>query len=872
MRRSNWLLLITVFAVLTLVYTFPLWTAPDSLLTGPGDPRLNAWILAWGVHGLATSAGDVFDANIFHPRSNALAMSENLLGSTPLAAPFVALGKPVLAYNVLLLSSFFLFGIGVALWIRALTKSTSAGIVAGVAATFAPSRLDHLHHIQLLSAYWVPLVLLFTTRYAQTRRPRYLLFATLSLAWQYWTGIQLTLLMLPALLMYGLVLLAWQERPQVRLTIVHLALASGLFLALTLPVSLPYLSAADEGMTRTLTSTAGFAASPLSFLSPSGINRAPHLELMRRFQHTEANHFSGFVIWCLLGAVAFHIVRRGRQTGGRPHRPIDLYARRGVLVAGSLYAGVVLTSIAGWSAATATLSFFAPAVVFCIALTVAPLCARPQAATDRLIPLFGLCLAIAGIGHLLALGPAPSLAGVPIGPGPFRALFAFIPYQSIRAVGRFGLISSLFLSAAAGIGTAYWMKRCRLSRLAVAGMIALIFLEYWPVPLPAVAAWPPDEQVYEDLATLPGDGAVIHIPLFPPPRPSEASQFLLGSTRHWRPLVNGYSGFSTEDLRQLAEMEPMTEEFFERLARTSPVQYLVLHGALMDSEDRDAYLLAAARSDQIRHVSSAGNTHVYEWRQLPRIGSSVALRVASSEDLFERPLNMDVRSSRRRPMEVEFVWGDRVVGRHSLTRNWDRVAVPVPRTTDARVDGAFDLHFDFVATPRWDRSLGSTAATLRANVVVNVRAHQLRVVLNEGWRVIHSPRSSVLCVELDADGARIAAYRRFNTDEAGLLDATEYLLSVPDGTVVAVASGNLEAGHGARALERFVSSLKGLGAGEQISAADLRRYALVGVRGAAAGSVPEHESSSSARVRAGPPANRFPQLEVRAVPTNAPGS
>ena len=83
------------FAILTLLFTYPVWMAPDSTFTALGDERHQAWILAWDAHALRTDPTAVFDSNTFYPRKNTLTLSENLLASAVLVAPINWAGHPI---------------------------------------------------------------------------------------------------------------------------------------------------------------------------------------------------------------------------------------------------------------------------------------------------------------------------------------------------------------------------------------------------------------------------------------------------------------------------------------------------------------------------------------------------------------------------------------------------------------------------------------------------------------------------------------------------------------------------------------------------------------------------------------------------------
>src|ERR1700694_5560084 len=105
------LIALTFYAAWSLVATYPLALAPADQIENWGDPLLNVWISAWDVHQLGHDPFHLFDAPIFYPAHNALALSELLLAQAIEALPIVALtGNWILAYNILVLSTFVLCG------------------------------------------------------------------------------------------------------------------------------------------------------------------------------------------------------------------------------------------------------------------------------------------------------------------------------------------------------------------------------------------------------------------------------------------------------------------------------------------------------------------------------------------------------------------------------------------------------------------------------------------------------------------------------------------------------------------------------------------------------------------------------------------
>ena len=121
------------------------------------DVYFNLWRLRWIAHALATSAGTLFDANIFVPEHGVLAYSDAMLVEGVMAAPLLWLGvAPVLVHNLMLLGAIAASGIAAFLLARHLTGSGASAVVAGVIFAFAPYRFAHYAHLELQWVVWSP--------------------------------------------------------------------------------------------------------------------------------------------------------------------------------------------------------------------------------------------------------------------------------------------------------------------------------------------------------------------------------------------------------------------------------------------------------------------------------------------------------------------------------------------------------------------------------------------------------------------------------------------------------------------------------------------------------------------------------------------
>jgi hypothetical protein len=155
--------------------------------TGPmdrPDGRLNAWILAWAGETLWTDPARVFQAPAFHPLPDALAFSENLLLPAAFVAPLQRAFGPVLAYNVALLGSLLLSGLGAQLLVRRVSGDRLAAFVAGAYFAAGPHRWVRLSHLHAQVTVFLPFAMLALDRFWERRTLRRALAVGLLLALQ----------------------------------------------------------------------------------------------------------------------------------------------------------------------------------------------------------------------------------------------------------------------------------------------------------------------------------------------------------------------------------------------------------------------------------------------------------------------------------------------------------------------------------------------------------------------------------------------------------------------------------------------------------------------------------------------------------------
>jgi hypothetical protein len=139
-----------------------------------GDPLFSMWRVGWVTHQIVRDPAHLFDANIFHPEPLTLTLSDPMILPALMSAPLLGLGvHPVVAYNLVFLSAFWLSGLAAYLLVERLTGSARAAFIAGLTYACASFRFDHYSHLEIQMTYWTPLGLLALHLFISTGRWAY---------------------------------------------------------------------------------------------------------------------------------------------------------------------------------------------------------------------------------------------------------------------------------------------------------------------------------------------------------------------------------------------------------------------------------------------------------------------------------------------------------------------------------------------------------------------------------------------------------------------------------------------------------------------------------------------------------------------------
>ena len=231
--------------------------------------------------------------------------------------------------------------------------------------------------------------------------------------------------------------------------------------------------------------------------------------------------------------------------------------------------------------------------------------------------------ALVAAAALMALGPRIRGFGADLGPGPWALLREALPvFQMIRVTSRAGVFIALPLAMLAAL--ALETLKPRRAALALVGLLALAETLIVPIPMPEwskvidTRREPP--PVYRWLAEQPGRDPVVHLPMLDvyglERRPAfHESIYMVYSTLHWKPLVNGYAGIEPRAYVQLRELlRAFPSEASLAALRGAGARWIVVHrkgfGPLQWERLQSGMPQALASS--LRETAVLGNEIVYE--------------------------------------------------------------------------------------------------------------------------------------------------------------------------------------------------------------------------------------------------------------------
>lgn len=202
------------------------------------------------------------------------------------------------------------------------------------------------------------------------------------------------------------------------------------------------------------------------------------------------------------------------------------------------------------------------------------------------------------------------------GGGLYTVLYSTIPvFSFVRAPSRFGIAVSLGLAVLMAIAIDALSRRGRGWRIGLSVVPILVAAELAVAPLP-LDRMPTVPAVYRFLAWLPR-GAVAEFPFYGGRQVEFNAVYMVFSTYHWQPLVNGYSDNYPPDFTDLAstlQSFPSAEAFQALTERDT--RYIIIHYPRYSADQAtDIRKRLEPFHSRLRLVARADNIELYELTQ-----------------------------------------------------------------------------------------------------------------------------------------------------------------------------------------------------------------------------------------------------------------
>ena len=230
--------------------------------------------------------------------------------------------------------------------------------------------------------------------------------------------------------------------------------------------------------------------------------------------------------------------------------------------------------------------------------------AVPESRGDRRVR---MCLVIAVGCAAVSMVPRTGL---------YPLLYAIIPFfRMVRVQARLGQIVLLAVAVMAGFGVAALRRRWQSARgwpLAAVTLCVAVNVEALRAPL-GYTPFSEIPPIYDGL-TSQREAVVVELPFYPPSDWFLSGRYMLNSTRHWRPILNGYSGFkpgSYDDTYAAIESFPDVASLGALRARG--VTHIVVHKEEF-SASHPGRFDAMGRFASLQQVAESGDIHIYRLR------------------------------------------------------------------------------------------------------------------------------------------------------------------------------------------------------------------------------------------------------------------
>lgn len=265
------ILILLYFIFAAFYVTYPLILHLDEYIFGIGDELLITWILNWDIHSYLNNIFSIYNSPIFYPHSNTLTFTDTFFTSALIGLfPYLFSKEPLTAYNFNVIFSVVSLGYSTYLLSYLLSKNYYAGVISGTLMAFSVYMVTRYFHLQLVSTFWLPLSFYFLFSYFIKRKFRYIIGLAIAFIFQAANSI------FPVYLMFfSLAIVIFTYISKDRRILNFLLSKKNLIIAVitgvvVLSFGLPYIKTSQKyNYVRDIRDTIRFANRPEYFLYPS---------------------------------------------------------------------------------------------------------------------------------------------------------------------------------------------------------------------------------------------------------------------------------------------------------------------------------------------------------------------------------------------------------------------------------------------------------------------------------------------------------------------------------------------------------------------------------------------------------------------------
>lgn len=528
------------FCAGSVLFTWPLSLhLKTSLIGGMGDNIYFVWLIRWYQKVFLEGQGHpFFNPLMNYPQGWNLSTTETALASALPGVPFSWLFGPIAGYNIAMLITFVLAGFFMYLWVRDLTKSKLAALLAGTIYAFSPYHIAHFvtGHLNLCGIQWFPLFFWGLTRLLAPQHKfewKFVLLTALSLGCIGFTSMYYLYMTAIFTLVFVICYLCFTKFKSLHNSYFWINLVAAVLLCVPfLFFSLrPFINLSNSGVlaSRSMEYASMYSASPTDFFLPSTDHFLLAKLFSRRFDRSlwgEGSLYIGFTA-LILAIIAF-VKRKDTQ-----HKALVLSAAVIILVSFILGLGINLH----WNNQN---------VVWQIPVFLQPLFHK----TETLVYL------------------------------PAAWLFDTLPFfDKMRTIMRFGFFVLLFIPVLAALGFQHIQTRLTPNRKLIftCAIFLLVLFEFYPGSYSQALSQPQPRPVDLWLAAQPDNGAMVQMPF----SEDTDQSFIYYSLFNKKPFVGGF--FNANQPIQYLEIQPVLDLFPDEhsveLLKKINVKYIVIDSA-----------------------------------------------------------------------------------------------------------------------------------------------------------------------------------------------------------------------------------------------------------------------------------------------------